>query len=474
MLISASFAGPAEVKAIWSSAEGFYYSNVNGKATVHGCVPRSCSTGDLEIPGLLNGLVVASIGDDAFSSSFTTLDSVVFPDTIEDIGARSFTGNRLTSVTIPNSVTSIGELAFYDNSLTAVTIPNQVVSIGRWAFKDNSLSSVVLGSAVLTIGVSAFSGNELSSVVIPNSVVAIGDQAFYANNLRSAVVGDSVEDIGVFAFSGPGNDLQTLVLGKSVKSIADYAFMGSLSSLVMPDTVTTIGTFAFANNQLTSLSIPNSVVSIGGNAFYQNAIASLALGKALRVIGHQAFAGNELTSVTIPASVQILGDASFADNQVSYARFFGNSPGWICCTSYGSPFTGNPQLTSVTRTFGTFGWSGIWNDLAVVIAPQRPEAIFKPLVVGRLGVGKTLQAAKGTWAGYPTPTFRYQWYVCTKVVTVARTTVPSTCKRITGATRSTFKLTSAQRGKYVAVLVTGTSLGTTSTSWLSRTTAKAN
>jgi hypothetical protein len=50
--------------------------------------------------------------------------------------------------------------------------------------------------------------------------------------------------------------------------------------------------------------------------------------------------------------------------------------------------------------------------------------------------------------------------------------VPSTCKRITGATRSTYRVTSAQRGKYVAVLVTGTSLRTTATAWLSKTTAR--
>ena len=109
----------------------------------------------------------------------------------------------------------------------------------------------------------------------------------------------------------------------------------------------------------------------------------------------------------------------------------------------------------------------------VVILPNaRARATVKPTVRGTATVGKTLTAAKGTWTGYPTPTFRYQWYVCTKAVTVARSTVPSTCKRISGATRSTFKLTSAQRGKYVAVLVTGTSLRTTATTWLSKTTAK--
>jgi hypothetical protein len=134
-------------------------------------------------------------------------------------------------------------------------------------------------------------------------------------------------------------------------------------------------------------------------------------------------------------------------------------------------FINNFDLTSVTRPYTATGWGSTWSDVAVVIADARATATVRPTVAGTATVGRTL-TARGTWAGYPTPTLRYQWYVCTRAVTVARTTVPSTCKRITGATRSTYKLTSAQRGKYVAVLVTGTSLRTTATTWLSKTTAK--
>jgi hypothetical protein len=135
-------------------------------------------------------------------------------------------------------------------------------------------------------------------------------------------------------------------------------------------------------------------------------------------------------------------------------------------------FGGNTALTSVTRPYTATGWGSTWSDVAVVIADARATATVNPKVTGTAKVAKTLTAAKGTWTGYPTPTLRYQWYVCTRAVTAARSTVPSTCKRITGATRSTYKLTSAQRGKYVAVLVTGTSLRTTATTWLSKTTAK--
>jgi hypothetical protein len=135
-------------------------------------------------------------------------------------------------------------------------------------------------------------------------------------------------------------------------------------------------------------------------------------------------------------------------------------------------FASNSGLTSVTRSSTTTGWGSTWSGKAVMIADARATATVKPTVTGTSTVGKTLTAAKGTWTGYPTPTFTYQWYACTRAVTIALPNVPSTCVRISGATKSTFKLTSTQRGKYVAVLVKGTSLRTTATTWLSKTTAK--
>jgi hypothetical protein len=144
----------------------------------------------------------------------------------------------------------------------------------------------------------------------------------------------------------------------------------------------------------------------------------------------------------------------------------GNAP-----TAGTGVFTSNSGLTSVTRSSTATGWGSTWSDVAVVIADARATATVKPKVTGTAKVAKTLTAA-GTWTGYPTPTLTYKWYACTKAVSAARTTVPSTCKKITGATGDTFKLKLKQRGKYVAVLVTGTSLGTAATTWLSKTTAR--
>ena len=103
--------------------------------------------------------------------------------------------------------------------------------------------------------------------------------------------------------------------------------------------------------------------------------------------------------------------------------------------------------------------------------PTRAFATVKPSVSGTAKVTKTLSVKKGTWTGYPIPAFTYQWYSCSKTVTAAKATVPSTCKKITGATKSTLKLLAAQKSKFISVLVTGKGTGTSATKWLSKSTA---
>ena len=275
-------------------------------------------------------------------------------------------------------------------------------------------------------------------------VTRIGDYAFAAESLTAVTISSTVTTIGVAAFVS--NNLTAVTIGNSV---------------------TDIGAGAFAANDLTTVSIPNSVTSIGYNAFGTNLLTTVTIGNSVTTLDGAAFASNRLTTMTIPNSVTHIGEGAFYNNLLTSVTFLGNAP-----TEGASVFYLNSGLTSVTRSSTATGWGSTWNGVPVVVADVQAVATVKPTVTGTSTVGKTLTAAKGTWAGYPTPTFTYQWYACTTAVSAARTTVPSTCKKITGATRSTFKLTSAQRGKYVAVLVKGTSLRTTATTWLSKTTAK--
>jgi len=227
---------------------------------------------------------------------------------------------------------------------------------------------------------------------------------------------------------------------------------------------------AFTGTRLDSVVISDSVLSIGPVAFANTGLSSLILGAAVQRIGVYTFAGNALTSLTLPASVIGVNDLAFYDNLLKTVTFEGNVP----FSDALDVFAGNPGLMHVIAL-------GPWVvDTAVVFSglpvlySSRAVATVKPTVSGTASSGQTLAAAKGTWTGYPYPAFTVQWYACTVAVSAARATVPATCKKIGGATKSTLKLTSAQRGKYIAVGVTGTSRRSASTFWLSASTRKVN
>ena len=185
------------------------------------------------------------------------------------------------------SVTTIGDYAFwYCSSLTSVVIPDSVTTIGECAFSScSSLTSVTVGNGVTTIGSYAFSGcSSLTSVYITDIAAWCGiefssssNPLSYAKNLyvggtlvKDLVIPDSVTTIGSSAFESC-DSLTSVTIGNSVTTIGNSAFSScaSLTSVVIPDSVTTIGNYAFYwCTSLTSVVIPDSVTTIGDWAFY--------------------------------------------------------------------------------------------------------------------------------------------------------------------------------------------------------------
>ena len=108
--------------------------------------------------------------------------------------------------------------------------------------------------------------------------------------------------------------LKSLVIPDSVTNIGDYAFWGctSLKSLVIPDSVTSIGNEAFSGcRSLRCVVISDGVTSIGNYAFWGcKSLKSLVIPDSVTHIGNGAFNGCEsLKSLVIPASVgNIIGN----------------------------------------------------------------------------------------------------------------------------------------------------------------------
>lgn len=112
------------------------------------------------------------------------------------------------------------------------------------------------------------------------------------------------------------------IAGKKVTAISEAAFQEGddsavrITSVVIPETVTSIGRLGFANcKYLKTLEIKgNGLKTIGGQAFDQCvALGDVKLPSSVQSIGEYAFAGCQtMTIINIPASIASIGGGPFS------------------------------------------------------------------------------------------------------------------------------------------------------------------
>lgn len=289
---------PSTVTSITTNA--FY--NCTAIVTVDAANTAFASDSYGIVYGLTSG-AKTSIFSAPSSSTLNTVDYVA-PSGITSVGAYAFEMNNFHSITLPSTTTTIGTNAFEGATASSIYVPAAVSSIGNYAFLNCN--------AIVTINASntKYASDATYGIIygLTSGVKTSIFQASTSTTLNSLdyTVPATVTSIGAYAFNN--NNLHS-VTTTSVTNIGTYAFSTcNIPTIAITSPVTVMGAYAFNAANTTSLDL-TGVVNLSGAYLLQNSkITTLTLSPSLTTIGQGAFANiTNLASVTLPASVTSIG-----------------------------------------------------------------------------------------------------------------------------------------------------------------------
>ena len=293
---------------------------------------------------------VTVISESAFSSC-TALTSIDIPNSVTEISSTAFSGCKsLIHISIPEKITGIGTSAFSDcTALSSITFPSTLTGIGDNCFEGcTGLTTVDIPATVSYIGHTSFKDcTKLTSVSIPDGVTGIiGREAFSGCvKLSSITIPQNLEGVRANAFSGclnlksvtwnardcsfsrdnvfPTSVITSFTFGDNVEKIPEGICedMEKLTSVTIPESVTSIGKEAFKNcTELTSVvwkarkcaNFSNSAYSPQFNTCPN--ITSFTFGENVEKIPAYLCSGiTQISEISIPESVTYMGRAAFKE-----------------------------------------------------------------------------------------------------------------------------------------------------------------
>lgn len=285
-----------------------YRQNSDGSTDYSYLIGYAGSLKDIVIPEYINGVRIKTIASSAFRN--LQLTSVVIPNGVETIGSFAFGGNRLTTVTLPNTLKTIEGASFSGNRLTSITFPASLRSLASRSFNSNLFP----GDTGYIYGINADGSTNYSTIVsyagaeknivipsVKNGVTlrTLSGSSFMGTGLKSVVIPDTVTSIGTSAFSANSLPDNQAIIYKRTATGIDYSTIvgyggATKTNVVIPAVVNgvelkTIATYAFNENSIRSITLPSTLTTIESYAFNACYLTELTIPENVTSIGTNAF-----------------------------------------------------------------------------------------------------------------------------------------------------------------------------------------
>ena len=166
-----------------------------------------------------------------------------------------------------------------------------------------------------------------------------------------------------------------------------------IPSKISGNTMTEIGSMAFAYKDLTSVYMADTITTVGFGAFSDNAITSVRLSNNLQTLSNNSFIYNELDSVSIPSSVATIGEQAFANNKMVGNLTIPNSVTTIGMNAFGGSnhhYT-NVVIPNSVTTLGSNSFGGARIDNLSIDMTTIPDAAFNNIHLQTVTFGSNVK-----------------------------------------------------------------------------------
>lgn len=285
-------------------------------------IPGSCFSGCLNLKEIHISEALKYIDQYAFEDC-VSLTEITFPVSLCSIDRAAFKGcEGLSEVTFEGTAPEIDDIAF--SGVTAICY--YPVNILTWTDEIKANYGGTL--TWISYEVNQFEGQE-HTFTIPETNITLAYKTDEETNIASIVLcnsdavgnleipetidGYTVTDIAESAFKDCVG-LTGVIIPATVKTIGCHAFDGctKMASVNIPEGITVLEDYVFANSGLTSIEIPNTVVEIGSYAFKNTKIVEFRIPEGVSIVGIGAFSDNScLTEAILPDSLTYIADNMF-------------------------------------------------------------------------------------------------------------------------------------------------------------------